>query len=287
MEGMYLRTNNPIYEAMTKFWVKIFGITFAMGVASGIVMEFQFGTNWSAYSRFVGDVFGSALAAEGIFAFFLESGFLAILLFGWDRVSKRVHFFATLMVCLGSIFSAIWIVVANSWQQTPAGFHLVQHAGMTRAEVTDFWQVIFNPSSMIRLSHVLLGAFIQGAFFVISVSAFYLLTGRHQAFARRCITIALLLAAASSSLQLVTGHFSGQMVARQLRSMPRTAPYHRYRTRNPRYSTPALSTLPRNTTPHRKAPLCSLQIFRFRRSRSLQRQDAGIRFSCDPTRSGD
>src|SRR3989338_3011372 len=113
MEGLYLKTKNPLYHQMTKFWVKIFGLTFAIGVATGIVMEFQFGTNWSYYSRYVGDVFGSALAAEGIFAFFLESGFLAILLFGWDRVKPSVHFISTICVCLGAHFSAIWITVAN------------------------------------------------------------------------------------------------------------------------------------------------------------------------------
>ena len=125
LEGMYLRTGDPLYETAARFWTKIFALNFAIGVATGIVMEFQFGTNWAAYSRFVGDVFGSALAAEGIFAFFLESGFLAVLVFGWDRVSPRMHFFSTLMVALGSIFSSIWIVVANSWQQTPAGHHIV------------------------------------------------------------------------------------------------------------------------------------------------------------------
>src|SRR5260370_4590275 len=124
---------------MTKYWTKIFAVNFAMGVATGIVMEFQFGTNWAVYSRYVGDVFGSALAGEGIFAFFLESGFLAVLIFGWDRVSPRMHFFATVMVALGSIFSAVWIIVANSWQQTPAGHQLVTHDGVTRAEITDFW----------------------------------------------------------------------------------------------------------------------------------------------------
>lgn len=138
MEGMYLWTKNPLYQQMTKFWVRIFGLTFAIGVASGIVLEFEFGTNWANYSRFVGDVFGSALAAEGIFAFFLESGFLAILLFGWNRVSPKVHFFSTVMVALGSMFSAIWIVVANSWQQTPAGFHIVGEGAAARAEITDF-----------------------------------------------------------------------------------------------------------------------------------------------------
>src|SRR5215813_7213305 len=126
LEGMFLRTREPIYEVAAKFWTSLYAVTFAMGVATGIVMEFEFGTNWAVYSRFVGDVFGSALAAEGIFAFFLESGFLAVLVFGWDRVRPRFHFLATLMVSLGSMFSAVWIIVANSWQQTPAGHRIVE-----------------------------------------------------------------------------------------------------------------------------------------------------------------
>lgn len=214
MEGMYLVTKKPIYEVMTKFWTKIFGLSFAMGVASGIVMEFQFGTNWANYSRFVGDVFGSALAAEGIFAFFLESGFLAVLLFGWDKVSPRTHFFSTVMVALGSMFSAIWIVVANSWQQTPAGHRLVEFAGRIRAETVDFWQVVFNPSSMIRLTHTLIGAYILASFFVMSICAYYILKRRHEAFARRGFVIALVLAAVSSLAQLMTGHIHGQVVAK-------------------------------------------------------------------------
>ena len=122
MEAVWLKTRNPLYHQMARFWTRVFALTFAIGVATGIVLEFEFGTNWATYSRYVGDVFGSALAAEGIFAFFLESGFLAVLLFGWDRVSPKVHFLATCMVCFGAHFSAIWIVVANSWMQTPAGF---------------------------------------------------------------------------------------------------------------------------------------------------------------------
>jgi cytochrome d ubiquinol oxidase subunit I len=139
IEGMYLRTGNRLYRVAAQFWTKIFALTFAIGVATGIVMEFEFGTNWAAYSRYVGDVFGSALAAEGVFAFFLESGFLALLLFGWDRISARLHFFATLMVALGAHFSAIWIVVANSWMQTPAGYHIVGEGMHARAEIVDFW----------------------------------------------------------------------------------------------------------------------------------------------------
>jgi cytochrome bd ubiquinol oxidase subunit I len=205
MEGAFLSTREPIYEAMARFWTRIFAVNFAMGVATGIVMEFEFGTNWAAYSRFVGDVFGSALAAEGIFAFFLESGFLALLVFGWDKVSPRVHFAATVLVALGSLFSAVWIVVANSWQQTPAGFHIVGEGAGARAEITDFWAMVFNPSSVERLVHVVLGAFILGAFFVMSVSAFYLLRGRHRQFARRSFTIALIFGAVVSLAEIVSG----------------------------------------------------------------------------------
>ena len=213
MEGMYLKTRDLHYEAMARFWTKVFAVNFAMGVATGIVMEFQFGTNWATYSRFVGDVFGSALAAEGIFAFFLESGFLAVLVFGWDRVSPGMHFFATVMVALGSMFSAVWIVVANSWQQTPAGFHIVGAGAAARAEITDFWAMVFNPSSVERLVHVLLGAFIVGAFVVLSVSAFYLLKGRHLEFARRSFTIALVVAALAALAEVVSGDSQARTLA--------------------------------------------------------------------------
>ncbi len=213
MEGMYLKTKDNLYEAMTKFWTKIFAVNFAMGVATGIVMEFEFGTNWAVYSRFVGDVFGSALAAEGIFAFFLESGFLAVLVFGWDRVSPRMHFFSTCMVALGSIFSSIWIVVANSWQQTPAGFHIVGEGINARAEITNFWAMVFNPSSAHRLGHVLLGAFVLGAFFVLSISAFYILRKKYINFAQRSFAIALVFGTISSCAILISGDFQAKKVA--------------------------------------------------------------------------
>jgi len=213
MEGMYLRTGNPIYHTLTRFWVRIFGLIFAFGVGTGIVMEFEFGTNWAAYSRFVGDIFGSPLAAEGIFAFFLESGFLALLLFGWDRISKKMHFFATCMVALGAHFSAIWIVVANSWMQTPAGYHVVDTPVGQRAEITSFWEAVLNPSTLDRLSHTLMGAWQAGAFFVISVAAFYLLKRQHEDFARASMKIGFLVAMVASLLQLATGHDSAKMVA--------------------------------------------------------------------------
>ncbi len=181
-------------------------------------MEFEFGTNWAVYSRYVGDVFGSALAAEGIFAFFLESGFLALLLFGWDRVGPKMHFFATVMVALGGIFSSVWITIANSWQQTPAGHEIREHVinGQTflRAEIVDFWAMVFNPSSMHRLVHVWLGAFILGAFFVMSISAWYLLKGRHVEFAKRSFTGGLLLATVCSLAQVGSGDLQAKNVAR-------------------------------------------------------------------------
>lgn len=205
MEGAYLWTKNKLYHDMAHFWTKIFGLTFAIGVATGIVMEFEFGTNWASYSRFVGDVFGSALAAEGIFAFFLESGFFALLLFGWDRIGPWVHFLATVMVCLGAHFSAVWIVIANSWMQTPAGYHIeckgdVMPFGyvptpelllQSRAVIDDFWAMVFNPSSIDRLVHVILGAWLTGVCFVLSVSAYYLLKNRHHDIAKMGIKIGL------------------------------------------------------------------------------------------------
>jgi len=212
-ESLFLITGEKIYETITRFWIKIFAACFSVGVATGIVMEFEFGTNWSTYSRFVGDVFGSPLAAEGIFAFFLESGFLAILLFGWGRVKPGLHLFSTIMVALGSIMSAFWIVVANSWQQTPVAYEIVENAGITRAIITDFWGMVFNPSSMVRFTHVIIGAFIQGSFLVMSVSAFYFLKNKYQHFAVRSFTIALVIGGIASIMQLVVGHRHGEVVA--------------------------------------------------------------------------
>ena len=213
IESIYLATKDLFYLKMAKFWTKVFALTFALGVATGIVMEFEFGTNWATYSRYVGDVLGSALAAEGVFAFFLESGFLAILLFGWDRVGPKMHFFSTLMVCLGAHFSAIWIIVANSWMQTPAGFHIVGEGMTARAEIIDFWAMVFNPSSVDRLLHAVIGAWLAGAFLVISVSAYYLLKGRHLKFARSSLKIGLTVGVISCLLQGISGDSSAKGVA--------------------------------------------------------------------------
>lgn len=225
LEAMYLKSGDLLFKQAAKFWTGIFAVNFAIGVATGIVMEFEFGTNWATYSRFVGDVFGSALAAEGIFAFFLESGFLAILVFGWDRVGPKLHFFAACMVALGSIFSSVWIVIANSWQQTPAGHQIVQMTRdgvpwvvdgqpVMRAEIYDFWAMVFNPSTVQRLIHVWIGCFIVGAAMVMSISAWYLLRGKHQDFARRSLTGGLWLGFLACVAALASGHFQAKNVYR-------------------------------------------------------------------------
>jgi len=213
MEGLYLKTGNKDYEILTRFWLKIFAITFGIGVATGIIMEFEFGTNWAVYSKYVGDIFGSALAAEGLFAFGLESTFLGILVFGWNRVSPKVHFISTIGVFFGSMFSAVWIVVANSWQQTPAGYHIVGEGLSARAEVTDFWAMVLNPSSVDRIIHTWQGAFLAGAFMVLSVHAYYLRKGRYTEISKKAFKIALVVATMVSFTQLLSGHSSADGVA--------------------------------------------------------------------------
>jgi cytochrome d ubiquinol oxidase subunit I len=214
MEGLWLKTGNTLYHQMARFWTRVFALTFAIGVATGIVMEFEFGTNWATYSRFVGDVFGSALAAEGIFAFFLESGFLAVLLFGWDKVGRK---------CISSRrawwrSARISARCGSSWRipgcRRPPATTLSAKGLKARAEITDFWQLVFNPSAMDRLFHTVCGAWCAGAFLVVSVSAWYLLKGKHVEFARQSLKLGLGVALAASLLQGATGHKSGQGVAK-------------------------------------------------------------------------
>jgi len=206
----FLKTGEAVYQQLARFWTRLFAVTFAVGVASGITMEFQFGTNWAAYSRFVGDIFGAPLAAEGVFAFFLESSFLGVLLYGEQRVSRRVYWLSSLLVASGATLSAFWIVVANSWQQTPAGYHLVNG----RAELTDFFVALFNPSTLPRYLHVITGALVVGTFFVIGVSALMLLKKQHTAFAERSLKSALLPFAAAVLLVMGAGHMHAVQVAK-------------------------------------------------------------------------
>lgn len=212
-EGIYLKTKDARYKQIAKFWTKIFALTFALGVATGLVQLFGFGTNWARYSRFVGDVFGSALGAEGIFAFFLESGFLGLMLFGWNRVGPRLHYISTLCVALGAHFSAVWIVVANSWMQTPAGFNVVKEGVFSRAVVTDFWEMVFNPSSIDRLTHVILGCWLTGIFLILSVTSYYVLRKKYLDFAAKSFKVIFPAAAIVLALQLMSADQTARGVA--------------------------------------------------------------------------
>lgn len=203
------RTRSEIHDRMAVFWTKLLALTFVVGVATGIVMEFQFGTNWSAYSRFVGDIFGAPLAAEGVFAFFLESAFLGVLVFGRHRVSSGTRALAAVLVAFGSAMSGFWIIVANSWMQTPAGYTIVDG----RAQLTDFWAAVFNPSTLQRFSHTIVSSWVAGSFLMVGVAAFYLLRGRHLEFARKSLKLGLVVALVSSGLMFLTGDMSARQVA--------------------------------------------------------------------------
>ncbi len=188
---IYVRTKDPKWRRLSFFWVKVYGLIFAVGVASGVVQEFEFGTNWAEYSRFVGNVFGSLLAAEGIFAFFLEGGFLGLMLFGGNRLGPRLWLIATFLVVFGAHFSALWIIMANSWMQTPAGYMIQATPLPVRAYMTDFWQVVFTPSFLQRITHVYFASWTSGAALMLSVSAWYLLKKRHVEIAKSALKVAL------------------------------------------------------------------------------------------------
>ena len=211
IEWLGWRRNDEDYVRAGIFFGKILGLTFVMGVATGIVMEFQFGTNWAEYSRFVGDVFGPPLAVEAVFAFFMESTFLGLFLFGRDKVSKAVHWFSILMVAIGATLSAFWIIVANSWQQTPAGF-VVRNG---RAELADFWAAVFNPSTIPRFFHTMSATVIAGAFLMAGVSAYLFLKDKETAVVRKTLKIGLIVGLIASLAALFpTGHHHARQVAR-------------------------------------------------------------------------
>ena len=210
-ERRYHKSGIEADKAAADFWIKLFTATFAVGVATGITMEFSFGTNWANYSRFVGNIFGAPLAAEGITAFFLESVFLGVLLFGRTRVSRRVYYTSAWLVLLGSHLSALWILVANSWQQTPRGFKVVGG----KAVLTDFWAAVFNPSTAPRLVHTLAATWICGSFIVAGISAWYLLKRRHMHLARRWLSTALTAGLIVSVAMPFLGHWHAVEVANQ------------------------------------------------------------------------
>lgn len=201
MEGAYLFTKNPIYLVVCKFWMKIFALTFGMGVVSGIVMEFQLGTNWSGMTRVVGPVLGALFTWEVLTAFFIEAGFLGVMIFGWNKVGPKLHFASTLLVCFGVTLSAFWILSANSWMQTPSGAVLKNGVFV----VTNWWHVVFNPSVIPRYIHMMLAAYITTLLVIIGVSAFYLLGNKHTAFAKKCLSFSTLVLAALIVLQVAVG----------------------------------------------------------------------------------
>jgi cytochrome d ubiquinol oxidase subunit I len=210
LETARWRTGRDVYRRASDFWLGLFTLTFVVGVATGIVMEFEFGTNWASYSRFVGDIFGAPLAAEGIFAFFLESGFLGLLILGRKRISSFVRWFASLMVMLGTTLSAFWIIVANSWMQTPAGFRLANG----RAEMTDFWATVFNPSTLPRFTHTIAACWAMGAFFMVGIAAWYYLKGRGSDVARVSLKLGTVVAVVACVLNFATGDPHARQVAR-------------------------------------------------------------------------
>ncbi|WP_238131428.1 cytochrome ubiquinol oxidase subunit I [Vibrio cincinnatiensis] len=207
MESLYVMTDKQIYKDMTKFWGKLFGINFALGVATGLTMEFQFGTNWSYYSHYVGDIFGAPLAIEALVAFFLESTFVGLFFFGWDRLSKRQHLTVTWLVALGSNFSALWILVANGWMQNPVGAEF--NFETMRMEMVSFAEVVLNPVAQVKFVHTVASGYTTGAMFILGISAYYLLKGRDVAFARRSFAIAASFGMAAILSVIVLGDESG------------------------------------------------------------------------------
>ncbi len=209
METVYVMTGRTIWRDMTKFWGVLFGINFAMGVATGIVMEFQFGMNWSYYSHYVGDIFGAPLAIEGLMAFFLEATFVGLFFFGWERLSKVGHLVATWCVAIGSNFSALWILIANGWMQSPVGSAF--NPQTMRMEVTDFFAVITNPVAQAKFVHTVSAGYVTAAIFVLGVSAWYVLKGRHIQLAKRSMAVAASFGLASALSVVVLGDESGYL----------------------------------------------------------------------------
>ena len=212
METLYYRTGDAFWKRTTKFWMRLFGINFAIGVATGLTLEFEFGTNWSNYSHFVGDIFGAPLAIEGIMAFFLESTFIAVMFFGWNKVSKGFHLTATWLTAIGANLSALWILVANAWMQSPVGCTF--NVETVRNEMTSFWDVLLSPVAINKFFHTVTSSFLLAAVFVVGVCAWYLLRGREREMARRSIGIASAFGFVFALIAALTGDKSGAEVAR-------------------------------------------------------------------------
>jgi cytochrome d ubiquinol oxidase subunit I len=212
METIYVKTGDPEWKKITKFWMTLFGINFAIGVATGIILEFEFGTNWSNYSWFVGDIFGAPLAVEGIMAFFMESTFIAVMFFGWNKVSKKFHLISTWLVAVGSNLSALWILVANGWMQNPVGMKF--NPDTARNEMVNFWDILFSPTAVNKFLHTISSAYTLAAVFVIGVSAWYLLKKSNVLFAKKSIVIAAVFGLLTSLFTVMTGDNSAREIVR-------------------------------------------------------------------------
>jgi cytochrome d ubiquinol oxidase subunit I len=210
MESVYVMTGNVVWKDMTRFWGKLYGINFALGVTTGITLEFQFGTNWAYYSHYMGDIFGAPLAIEGLMAFFLESTMIGLFFFGWDRLSRPQHLLVTVLMAVGTNLSALWILIANGWMQNPVGAEFNYQT--MRMEMTDFWAVLFNPDAQAKFVHTVSAGYVTGAMFVMSISSWYLLKKRDVAFARRSFRVAAAFGLASALSVIVLGDESGYTV---------------------------------------------------------------------------
>ncbi|MBU4569483.1 MAG: cytochrome ubiquinol oxidase subunit I, partial [Alphaproteobacteria bacterium] len=207
MEGAYVMTGKPVWRKITQFWGTLFGINFVLGVATGITMEFEFGTNWAYYSHYVGDIFGAPLAIEGLMAFFLEATMVGLMFFGWDKLSRPAHWMVTFFVALGSNLSALWILIANGWMQHPVGAEF--NPETMRMEVTNFAEVLFNPAAQAKFVHTVSAGYVTASAFVLAVSAWYLLKGRHTGLAKRSMIVASAFGVLSAASVIVLGDESG------------------------------------------------------------------------------
>ena len=212
METIYVRTGNEEWKRITQFWMTLFGINFAIGIATGIILEFEFGTNWSNYSWFVGDIFGAPLAVEGILAFFLESTFVAVMFFGWNKVSKKFHLVSTWLVAVGANLSALWILVANAWMQNPVG--MIFNPETARNEMVNFWAILFNQVAIFKFLHTISSGFLLASMFVLGISAWFLIRKREDLLAKRSILIAGVFGLLSSMMVAFTGDGSARTVSK-------------------------------------------------------------------------
>lgn len=212
MESVYVRTGDVFWQRTAKFWMKLFAINFAVGIATGIILEFEFGTNWSNYSWFVGDIFGAPLAIEGILAFFMEATFFAVMFFGWEKVDKRTHLLCTWMTGIGAAVSAVWILIANAWMQHPVGMEF--NPDTVRHEMVDFWALVLNPTAVSKFFHTVFSGWMTGAVFVIGISCWYLLKGRERRFALDSVRVAAVVGIVGTLAVMISGDSSGVHMAK-------------------------------------------------------------------------